>query len=53
MAHKVPIVTIVPHLWSPTELKSLRWEVVFLSLVVVATIAASAAISAMRVIKVL
>ena len=53
MAHKVPIVTIVPHLWSPMELKSLRWEVVFLSLVVVATIAASAAISAMRVIKVL
>jgi polysaccharide chain length determinant protein (PEP-CTERM system associated) len=53
LAHKVPIVTIVPHLWSPTELKSLRWEVVFLSLVVVATIAASAAIAAMRVIKVL
>lgn len=53
VTHKVPMITIVPHLWSPTELKSLRWEVVLLSLIVVATIAASAAISAMRVIKVL
>jgi hypothetical protein len=53
VAHKVPMVTVVPHLWSPREVKSLRWEVVLLSLVVVATIAASAAISAMRVIKVL
>jgi polysaccharide chain length determinant protein (PEP-CTERM system associated) len=53
LAHKVPMVTVVPHLWSPTELKSLRWEIVLLTLVVVATIAASAAVSAMRVIKVL
>jgi polysaccharide chain length determinant protein (PEP-CTERM system associated) len=53
VAHKVPMVTVVPHLWSPTELKSLRWEIVLLSLVVVATIAASAAVSAMRVTKML
>ncbi len=53
VAHKLPIVTVVPHLWSPTELKSLRWELVLLTLVVVATIAASAAVSAMRFIKVL
>jgi hypothetical protein len=47
------MVTVVPHLWSPTELKSLRWEVVALTLVVVVTIAASAAVSAMRFMKVL
>jgi polysaccharide chain length determinant protein (PEP-CTERM system associated) len=53
VAHKLPIVTVVPHLWSPTELKSLRSELVLLTLIVVATIAASAAVSAMRFIKVL
>jgi polysaccharide chain length determinant protein (PEP-CTERM system associated) len=53
VAHKLPIVTVVPHLWGPTELKSLRLELVLLTLVVVATIAASAAVSAMRFIKVL
>jgi len=53
VTHKLPIVTVVPHLWSPTELKSLRLELVLLTLVMVATIAASAALSAMRVIKVL
>src|SRR6266853_1011655 len=43
LAHKVPIITVVPHLWSPRELKSLRWELALLTLVVVATVAASAA----------
>jgi polysaccharide chain length determinant protein (PEP-CTERM system associated) len=53
VAHKLPMVTVVPHLWSPAELKSLRWELVALTLLVVATIAASAAVSAMRFTKVL
>ena len=53
VAHKVPIITVVPHLWSPTELKSLRWELALLTLVVVATVAASAAVSAIRFTKVL
>jgi polysaccharide chain length determinant protein (PEP-CTERM system associated) len=53
VAHKLPIVTVVPHLWSPTELKGLRLELVLLTLVVVATIAGSAAVSTMRFIKVL
>jgi len=53
VAHKLPIATVVPHLWSPRELKGLRWELVLLTLVVLATIAASAAVSAMRFIKVL
>jgi polysaccharide chain length determinant protein (PEP-CTERM system associated) len=53
MAHKVPMVTVVPHLWSPAELKGLRWELVLLTLVVVVTIAAWGAVSAMRLIKVL
>ncbi len=53
LAHKVPIITVVPHLWSPRELKSLRWELALLTLVVVATVAASAAVSAIRFTKVL
>ena len=53
VAHKVPIITVVPHLWSPRELKSLRWELALLTLVVVATVAASAAVSAIRFTKVL
>jgi hypothetical protein len=53
VVHKLPIVTVVPHLWSPTELKGLRLELVLLTLVVVATIAGSAAVSAMRFVKVL
>jgi len=52
VAHQLPITTTVPHLWRPRELKSLRWELVLLSLVVVATVAASAAASAMRFIEV-
>jgi len=53
VAHKVPIITVVPHLWSPRELKGLRWELALLTLVVVATVAASAAVSAIRFTKVL
>src|SRR6266850_3812832 len=51
--HKLPITTIVPHLWSPRELRGLRWELVLLSLIVVATVAASTAASAIRFIEVL
>jgi len=53
VAHKLPIVTVIPHLWSPTELRTLRSELVLLTLLVVATIAVSAALSAMRFLKVL
>jgi len=53
VAHKLPIVSVVPHLWSPTEVKSLRWELVLLALIVMATIGASGATFAMRFIKVL
>jgi hypothetical protein len=51
--NKLPIVAVVPHLWTPAEVKGLRSELVFLSLVVVTTIGASAALSAMHVLKVL
>src|SRR5712691_7641780 len=53
VAHKLPIITVVPHLWRPTELKSLRSELVLLTFIVVVTIAASGALSVMRFIKVL
>jgi protein tyrosine kinase modulator len=52
LAHKPPIFAVVPHLWSPAELKSLRWELALLTLVVVTTVGASAALSALRLVKV-
>jgi hypothetical protein len=52
-AHKVPIVAVVPHLWSPAELKSLRTELVLLSLLVVGTVGMSAGASVLRLMKVL
>jgi len=53
LAHKPPIVAVVPHLWSPAELKGLRVELVWLSLIVFATVAAAVVISALRGIKML
>lgn len=52
-AYKVPIVAVVPHLWSPAELKSLRAELVLLSLLVVGTVGVSAGASVLRLMKVL
>jgi hypothetical protein len=40
-------------LWNATELKTLRWELVVLGMLVVGTVAASAALSALRFVKVL
>ncbi len=51
--HKLPIVTVVPHLWRPIELKGLRSELMLLTFVVVVTVGASVALSAMRFTKVL
>jgi polysaccharide chain length determinant protein (PEP-CTERM system associated) len=51
--HKVPIAAVIPHLWTPTELQRLRWEVVMLTLAVVATVAVSAVFSLLRMTKVL
>ncbi|MGC2518189.1 MAG: XrtA system polysaccharide chain length determinant [Burkholderiales bacterium] len=53
VAHKLPIMTVVPHLWTTGELKSLRWELVLLTLLIVATIAASAAVAVLRFTKVM
>ena len=52
-AHKVPIVAVVPHLWSPAELKSLRTELVLLALLAVGTVGISAGASVLRLMKVL
>ena len=51
IAHKFPVVAVVPHLWTPEELKTLRTELVFLSLIVVTTVGVSATLSAMRLLK--
>lgn len=51
IAHKFPVVAVVPHLWTPAELKTLRTELVFLSLIVVTTVGVSATLSAMRLLK--
>jgi len=48
--HKVPVAAIVPHLWSPRDLRGLRKELVILSLVVAATLAVSAALSVARMV---
>jgi protein tyrosine kinase modulator len=50
---KVPVAAVIPHLWSPKELKGLRWELALLALVVIGTVAASVALSVARVTKVL
>jgi hypothetical protein len=39
--HNIPIIAVVPHLWTPGELKGLRWELLLLALAVVATVALS------------
>jgi len=51
--HKVPIAAIVPHLWSPGELRGLRKELAILALVVTATLALSATLSVVRFLGVL
>jgi polysaccharide chain length determinant protein (PEP-CTERM system associated) len=50
---KTPVLVVVPHLWSPAELKSLRMELMLLALIVLGTIGASATLSALRLMKVL
>lgn len=52
-AYKPPIMAVVPHLWSPAELKSLRYEFVLLTLVVLGTVGMSAGASVLRLMKVL
>jgi polysaccharide chain length determinant protein (PEP-CTERM system associated) len=51
--YKAPIMAVVPHLWSPAELKSLRVEFMFLAVAVLGTVGASATVSALRLMKVL
>jgi len=51
--HKVPVAAILPHLWTPRELRGLRWEIMLLTLTVVATIAGSAALSVLQMEKAL
>ena len=51
--HKVPMAAIVPHLWSPGELRGLRKELAILALVVTATLALSATLSVVRFLGVL
>lgn len=51
--HKVLVAAVVPHLWGPKELKSLRFEFLALMLVVGATVALSATLFVLRIVKVL
>jgi hypothetical protein len=52
VARKVPIVAVVPHMWSQTELRNLRSELWVMGLVVLATIGTAGALAAMRLMKV-
>src|SRR5882724_2407724 len=51
--HKVPVAAIVPHLWSPGELRGLRKELAMLAVAVTATLALSATLSVVRLLGVL
>lgn len=51
--HKVAVVAVVPHMWAPKELKNLRLEIMALLLAVGGTVAMSALVSVLRVLKVL
>jgi polysaccharide chain length determinant protein (PEP-CTERM system associated) len=53
VARKVPIVAVIPHMWSQAELRNLRSELWVMGLVVLATVGAAGALAAMRVMKVL
>lgn len=53
LGHKVPIVAVVPHLWSQAELRRLRVEIWVMGFVVLATLGTAAALSAMRLMKVM
>jgi len=49
----VPVIAVVPHMWTPRELKLLRAEMAMLMLIVGSTIAASGTIVVLRSMKVL
>ena len=51
--HKLPLLTVVPHLWSPGETLAVRREVAWLSLVINGTLLVVAVTVALRVAKVI
>ena len=52
LAHKLPLkTTVVPHLWTKEEVRSLRLELALLSFLVVGAIAAPVVVSGLRFIK--
>ena len=51
--NRVAIAAIVPHLWTPRQLRGLRVEIVLLAFVVVSTVFASGTIAYLRMTKVL
>lgn len=51
--HKVPMTVILPHLWSPREIKGLRWELGLLALTVLATVGTSVTLSVLRASKIM
>ena len=50
--HKLPLLTVVPHLWSPTETQAIRREVAWLSLVVNGTLLVIVVTVVLRLAKV-
>ena len=53
MTHKVPLAAVIPHLWTPGEIKTLRRELLILTLTVGATLVMSVAVSVLRLTKVM
>lgn len=51
--HKVSVLAVVPHLWTPRELRFFRAEIAMIVVVVTSTIAASGALVVLKSMKVL
>lgn len=51
--HKIPLLTVVPHLWSPSEALSVRREVGWLSLAVSGILLVIVITGALRFIKII
>ncbi len=51
--NKVPLLAVVPHLWSPDEVQSARQEIVTLNLIVTGTLGVMALVAALRLARVI
>ena len=51
--HKLPLLAIIPHMWSPTDIQAVRREVGWLTLTTTMTVLVVVAVSVLRFVKVI